>query len=96
MDYLLISSLPEWALIALKANNTLEHLSAVHLESFTHSKELKMLEAGTIIEEMFDRFKNKTLSLLEPDRSLYIYAGHDLTLINILNALGLYEVRIIA
>lgn len=72
----------------------MEYLAAVHLETFTHSTELKKLEAGFIIKEMLDRFENKTLSLLEPDRSLWIYAAHDLTLINILNALNLYEVKI--
>lgn len=71
----------------------MEYLATVHLETFTHSTELKKLEAGFIIKEMLDRFKNKTLSMLEPDRSLWIYAAHDLTLINILNALNLYEVR---
>lgn len=87
-------SLPKWAEIALNADNTLEYLAAAHLETFTHTTELKKLEAGTIIKEMLDRFKNKTLSHLNPDRSLWIYAAHDLTLINILNALDLYDVSL--
>lgn len=72
----------------------MEYLAAAHLETFTHTTELKKLEAGTIIKEMLDRFKNKTLSHLNPDRSLWIYAAHDLTLINILNALDLYDVSL--
>lgn len=86
-----MSRLPEWAKIAL-SNNTLEYLAAVNLEAFTHTTELKRLEAGTIIKEMLNRFENKSRSILQPNASLWIYAAHDLSLVNILNALNLYEV----
>lgn len=85
-------SLPEWADIALKSNNTLETLAATYLGLFTHTKELQKLQIGSLMKEMLDHFKNKTLSLLQPDRSLWIYAAHDLTIINVLNAFNLFEV----
>lgn len=83
--------LDDWAKEAL-LDSTLEYLAAFHLQSFTHSTELKKLEAGYVIKEMLDRFRNKTESRLEPNRSLWIYAAHDLTIVNILNALNLYRV----
>lgn len=84
--------LDEWADEALKANKTLEYLAAFHLQTFTQSTELKKLEAGFVIKDMLDRFTNKSKSILEPNRSLWIYAAHDLTIVNILNALNLYDV----
>lgn len=85
-------SLPEWVASALNGT-AMEYLAAFYLTSFTNSTELKKLEAGFLIKEMLDRFKEKSLSSLEPDRSLWIYAAHDLTIVNILNALNLYDVR---
>lgn len=90
--YISVFSLPEWARVTLNSNHTLEYLAAVHLETFTHTLELKKLEAGSIIKEMLDRFENKSQSILHPDHSLWIYSAHDLSLVNILNALNLYEV----
>lgn len=85
-------ALDNWAKEAL-SDSTLEYLAALHLQSFTHSTELKKLEAGCIIKEMLDRFKFKSQSLLEPDRVLWIMSAHDLTIVNILNALNLFDVR---
>lgn len=53
---------------------------------------MKKAKAGFLIKEIFERFRNKTRSLLEPDRSLWIYSAHDNTIINVLNALNVYEV----
>lgn len=55
---------------------------------------MKKAKTGFLIKEIFDRFKNKSLSLLKPDRSLWIYSAHDVTIVNVLNALNVYEVRI--
>lgn len=86
-------SLPKWAASALKSDKTMEYLAAFHLQTFTHTTELKKLEAGFLIKDILDRFKNKSLALLQPDRSLWLNAAHDLTIVNILNALNLYDVK---
>lgn len=54
--------------------------------------ETKKAKVGFLIREMFDRFKQKSLSQLNPDRSLWIYSGHDTTIINVLSVLNIYEV----
>lgn len=64
------------------------------MEAYTHTTEMKKYRAGFLIKEMLDRFKNKSQSLLQPDRSIWIYSAHDTTIVNILNALNLYEVNI--
>lgn len=58
----------------------------------THTKEMKKIGAGFLLKEMLDRFKDKSQSKLQPNRSVWIYSGHDYTITNILNTLNLYEV----
>lgn len=85
--------LPDWATKILNASKeTLEFFLAFYFQSATHTTEMKKTKAGFLIREIFDRFKNKTLSLLSPDRKLWIYSAHDNTITNTLNALGLYDV----
>lgn len=85
--------LPEWANIALESNHTLDYLGAINYQSVTHSIEMKKLRAGFLIREILDRFKNKTLCLLEPDRTVWLYAAHGSVVVNVLNALNLFDVR---
>lgn len=83
--------LPEWANTAL-SNDAFEHISAASLAYVTHSVEMKKIRAGFLIKEMLDHFKNKTQSLLQPDRSLWIYSTRATTLANVLNSLHLFDV----
>lgn len=73
-------------------NDTLKHLAVLYYEAFTHTTEMKKIQAGFLIKEILDRFTNKSLSLLQPDRKLWIYSAHDLTIVNILNALNVFDV----
>lgn len=85
--------LPRWVDgISLYTNDTLEQIAALHMEALTHTNELKKYRAGFLLKEILDRFKDKSLSQLQPDRSIWLYSAHDLTIIHILNALNLYEV----
>ncbi|KAJ6626582.1 Prostatic acid phosphatase, partial [Pseudolycoriella hygida] len=86
--------LPYWAINALESNSTMEYLAAFHLQAFTSSTELRKLEVGFVIKEMLDRFNSKSLAALQPNRSLWVYSAHDLSIVNILNGLGLYELHI--
>ena len=86
------TSLPEWAQITMKSNDTLDYLGAMNYQSVTHSTEMKKLRAGFLIKEMLDRFKNKTLSLLTPDRTVWLYAAHGSVVSNVLNSLSLFDV----
>lgn len=57
-----------------------------------NTKLMARLKAGFLIREIFNRFTMKRDLTLSPDRSLWIYSAHDLTIMNILAALDLYEV----
>lgn len=75
----------------MKSNEILAHISAVSYQSATYSTEMKKQRAGFLIKEILDRFTNKTLSLLKPDRSLWIYAIHSTGMVNLLNSLNLFD-----
>lgn len=76
----------------MKSNDTLDYLGAVNYQSVTHSTEMKKLRAGFLIKEILDRFKSKTLSSLNPNRTLWIYAAHGSVISNVLNSLDLFDV----
>ncbi|XP_031636631.1 prostatic acid phosphatase-like [Contarinia nasturtii] len=85
--------LPEWADEAIQGNKTLEYLAAFELQSYSQSTEMKKLEGGFVIKEMLDRFKEKSLDTLKPNRTLWIYSAHDLTFVNILNSLNVFDLH---
>lgn len=53
---------------------------------------MKKLKSGYLLKDILGRFSKKLKSTLTPDISLYMYFGHDLTISNMLNSLGLFEV----
>lgn len=53
---------------------------------------LARLWSGFLIKDILERSAQKLNSTLNPDRSVYIYSANSLTLISLLNALGLDEV----
>lgn len=68
-------------------------LSEYWLDQITGTTELKRLRSGFLLQEIFDRFKNKTLSQLSPvNRVMWLYSGHDSTITSVLNTLGLFKV----
>ncbi|XP_055300691.1 prostatic acid phosphatase-like [Sitodiplosis mosellana] len=88
-------TLPDWANKILNTSKeTLEYFAAVYFQSATRTTDAKKAIAGFLIREIFDRFKNKTLALLNPDSKIHIYSAHDNTITNTLNALDLYDMRI--
>lgn len=60
----------------------------------TATPELARLKSGFLIKEMMERFTSKIFGELEPDRVLWLYSAHDETIANMLNSLGLFEVRV--
>lgn len=58
----------------------------------SNTRELARLKSGPLIKEMIEHFAEKINSTLKPDRSLWLYSGHDFTISNLLNSLNLFEV----
>lgn len=70
----------------------MEKLASFCFSMATNTKQLARLKAGFLIREIFNRFTMKANLKLHPDRSLWVYSGHDSTVSNILNALGFFDV----
>lgn len=58
----------------------------------TATTEMARLLFGFLIREILDRFSAKISSTLTPDRIIWIYSGHDATLVGILDTLRLFKV----
>lgn len=86
--------LPEWAERAVEPNGVVEKIAESHFKVNTATPELARLKSGFLIKEMMERFTSKIFDDLDPDRVLWLYSAHDETIANILNSLGLFEVRL--
>lgn len=85
--------IPEWASEVFKSDSNFEYLAEYWLKFNSGTTQLKRLKSGFLLKEILDRFQNKTAMTLTPDYSLWIYSGHDITIANMLNSLGLFEVN---
>lgn len=50
------------------------------------------LKFGYLLKEMLEHFSQKINSALKPNRSVWLYSGHDLTILNMLNGLRIHDV----
>lgn len=67
----------------------MEELASLSLASLTFLDITKMLKGGPLLKEIVDKMSSKILGKLVPDRKMYLYSGHDVTLISFLRALDL-------
>lgn len=70
-----------------------DNLTTLYFQLATATTEMKKLRSGFLLKEIFERFTNKTLSTLSPDRSIWMYFAHDHTIASMLNSLKLFEVK---
>lgn len=87
---MLFFRLPEWTDKIYYPGCDLEHLAHKYLISFTQTPEMSRLKFGFLLREILDRFSDKIQSKLMPDRKLWFYSGHDLTIVSLLNIMGVY------
>lgn len=70
-----------------------DKFAAIWFSGYIRTNDTLKAKGGFLLREIFDRFKNKTLGILKPDHSLWIYSAHDNTLINTLSALKIFDVK---
>lgn len=85
----LISRLPSWASKSMK---TLEHIAKVAASTHAATPGTARLKFGFLLKEMLGHFSRKLNATLQPDRLFWLYSGHDLTILNVLNGLGIHDV----
>lgn len=97
-SFIISFRLPTWAEEVMTRggdlHNDFEYLMHYYFQIFTQTSEMKKIKSGFLLKEILDRFTNKTLSTLSPDRNLWLYFAHDITITNMLNSLGLFKVKI--
>lgn len=84
-------TLPEWTKTVYP--EPLSTLSAWAFVSQTYTRTLARLKSGPLLKEILERFRNKTAGTLSPNRSLWIYSGHDTTVANLLNILRVFDLH---
>lgn len=84
--------LPKWADEVMLRGGDFEFLMKYYFVIFTQTNEMKKLKSGFLLKEILHRFSLKVNSTLTPNRNLWMYFAHDITLSNMLNSLGLFEV----
>lgn len=80
--------MPSWAEIVIFNGGEFEKFASSSLEIISATPELQKFSSGFLLKEMFDRFDSKVQSTLSPDRSLWMYFAHDITIAAMLNSLG--------
>lgn len=83
-------SLPEWTDRIYYPNSIIEQVTDFMFGSFAGTPEITRLRYGFLMQEVMDRFQAKIDSTLSPDRSLWIYSAHDISVGSVLKMLGLY------
>lgn len=80
-------TLPNWSKSIYPSG--LKPIAAQSFATKTYTRELARLRVGPLLQEIFDRSINKTISNLS--RSLHMYSAHDSTIANVLNTLKLFD-----
>lgn len=81
--------LPDWTKTVFP--DKMKDLAAESLAVFTYTELMKRLKGGPIVADVVQHMAQKLLHKLKPDRKLFMYSGHDLTIVSVLRALGVQE-----
>lgn len=84
-------SLPAWTQSIWPGSGEFGKLADQAFVLETQTPEMGRLKYGRLIAEILQRFRNKTSGSLQPDRSMWVYSGHDTTLSGVLNTMGMFE-----
>lgn len=76
-----------------KPYSIMYNITAFHYRMGSDNTKMARLQSGFLIREIFERFSQKLNSTLTPDRKLWLYSAHDITISSLLNSLGMLEVR---
>lgn len=78
----------------MNPDGPLTELANFQLSMATGTRKLARLKSGFLIKEMLERFQSKIKGNLKPDKDLWFYSVHDLTIASVLNTLGMFTVII--
>lgn len=61
------------------------------LALLTETPFMKKVKGGALLTEILDNMTKKRGRTLTPNRSIFIYSGHDVTLVNLMRALDIID-----
>lgn len=61
------------------------------LALLTETPFMKKVKGGALLTEIIDHMTKKRSRTLTPNRSMFIYSGHDVTLVNMMRALDIID-----
>lgn len=70
----------------------MDYIAKVSHSTYARTPGLARLKSGYLLKEMLERFTQKINSTLKPDRSVWLYSGHDQNILNMLNSLRIHDV----
>lgn len=68
-----------------------EKLAMAWYAIYAPNTEMQKYKSGFLLRDILERFTQKVQSTLSPDRSLWLYFAHDITMTNMLSTIGLFE-----
>lgn len=86
--------LADWARKAIERNGTMEYIAQFYHKMYADTPQLARVESGFLLKDMLKRFTQKINATLQPDRSLWLYSAHSITVSLMLNSLGLFKVHL--
>ncbi|XP_031617001.1 prostatic acid phosphatase-like [Contarinia nasturtii] len=82
---------PSWAEELVKEGTNFEKIAFKDFEFYGKTPKMARIRPGFLLKEILERFSQKASGSLTPDRSLWLYSAHDVTIANILGGLGVYN-----
>ncbi|XP_023300387.2 lysosomal acid phosphatase [Lucilia cuprina] len=81
--------LPDWAENIYPER--LEPLAERSYVLFTETNLMKKVKGGAFLNEIHSKMIDKRKRNLNPDRKIFLYSGHDVTLVNVMNSLNILD-----
>ncbi|XP_022921280.1 venom acid phosphatase Acph-1 [Onthophagus taurus] len=81
--------LPQWTKTVFPGK--MKDLAAMSLAIFTQTDFMKKMHGGELVKEILLNIGNKINGTLSPNRKLFLYSGHDLTVVSLMRILGFNE-----
>lgn len=81
--------LPKWTESVFP--NKLLALAERNLAVLTENAFMKRVKGGYFVTDVIDKMLEKRSNQLKPNRKVFIYSGHDVTLVNVMRALNIID-----
>ncbi|CAO1431051.1 unnamed protein product [Diamesa tonsa] len=82
-------TLPDWTEDIFP--DKIEPLAARHLALLTETAYMKRIKGGPLMTEIIELMTNKRQHLFNHERTISIYSGHDVTLVNLMRAMNIID-----